>query len=67
MFGCQKSFHDFSNLTRFWQCRKTPIFNLEKFCGASEVRQNRVAFFPKRVTILPSIGLEKFCSSDCFS
>jgi len=50
-----------------WKCRKTTIFNLEKFWGASEERQNRVTFYPKRVTILPSIGLEIFCSSHCFS
>jgi len=37
-----------------------PIFNLEKICGASEERQNRVTFYPKRVTILPSIGLNFF-------
>jgi len=64
---CPEIVSRFGQRLTIWLGRMDINFNLEIFLRRFRRWENRVTFYPKRVTILPSIGLENFSSSDCFS
>jgi len=53
-------FKKFGHRDTFWLFRKHMFLDLEFFFEKLQRWQNRVTFYPKRVTNLPSYGLDFF-------